>query len=342
MEYMPNNIRQWLNNRGINDYLIELKNLSYKNNKIVIPIYDIDGNFLFNKYRYYPQIEGEPKYSYDSGSSSALYNLQIIKEYKNNNHIIICEGELDCLVLEANGFKAVSSTGGAGTFKKEWYEYFNNKNIYICLDRDEAGYKGTFKILSIIPNATVVLLPDEVLEHGDITDFFVKLKRTHDDFYKLLVNSKRFLLPSPLPENSTKEVKKSIIYKNKRYVEDLMTQSQSLISQRKDDCYIQVLIKIFVDEIKRQKRMLLPRNKINNYDDKITQSKQILIDSIIKFGSNNKAKCIWHTEKTASMHYNKDANTVFCFGCGNGGDTLDVVMKLNGCNLVEALKILNL
>jgi DNA primase len=36
------------------------------------------------------------------------------------SQIIICEGEFDRLVLEANGFNAVTSTGGAKTFRHEW------------------------------------------------------------------------------------------------------------------------------------------------------------------------------------------------------------------------------
>jgi len=35
------------------------------------------------------------------------------------SQIIICEGEFDRLVLEANGFKAVTATGGARAFKKD-------------------------------------------------------------------------------------------------------------------------------------------------------------------------------------------------------------------------------
>jgi len=39
---------------------------------------------------------------------------------KKPSQIIICEGEFDRLVLEAKGFTAVTSTGGAGVFRAEW------------------------------------------------------------------------------------------------------------------------------------------------------------------------------------------------------------------------------
>jgi hypothetical protein len=39
--------------------------------------------------------------------------------------VVICEGEFDRLVLEANGFEAVTSTGGAATFRAEWADAFD-------------------------------------------------------------------------------------------------------------------------------------------------------------------------------------------------------------------------
>jgi hypothetical protein len=46
------------------------------------------------------------------------------------------------LVLEANGFKAITSTAGARAFKKEWAKEFESiLEVYICFDNDEA-WKG--------------------------------------------------------------------------------------------------------------------------------------------------------------------------------------------------------
>jgi DNA primase len=52
--------------------------------------------------------------------------------------IIICEGEFDRFVLESKGFRAVTSTGGAGTFREEWAKEFEDiPEVYICFDRDK-------------------------------------------------------------------------------------------------------------------------------------------------------------------------------------------------------------
>jgi rubrerythrin len=67
--------------------------------------------------------------------------------------------------------------------------------------------------------------------------------------------------------------------------------------------------------------------------------KQIPISDFIEF-RNNKHKCLWHDEKTPSMHYNRSKNTVKCFGCGKFADVIDVVQELYKVDFVDALKIL--
>ncbi len=139
--------------------------------------------FLFNKYRRDPQLPdgAGPKYSYDTGASVQLFNSQAIKDAST---IIICEGEFDAMVLEANGFPAVTSTGGATSFQEEWAALFVDKEVYVCLDRDRAGNTGIIKITGFIPHAKVIPLPADLGSKFDITDFF----KNHDidDFRQLM------------------------------------------------------------------------------------------------------------------------------------------------------------
>ena len=101
--------------------------------------------------------------------------------------LIICEGEFDRLMLEAHGIAAVTSTGGAGSFRQEWAaDFLSIPEVLICLDRDDAGREGARRIEQFIPHAKLVTLPDDVGPGGDITDFFVRLGRTRDDFLRLL------------------------------------------------------------------------------------------------------------------------------------------------------------
>jgi len=101
--------------------------------------------------------------------------------------LIVCEGEFDRLVLEAHGIAAVTSTGGAASFRREWADELTTiPELYLCFDHDVAGHRGALRVGQLLSHAKMVELPDEVGPGGDVTDFFVRLGRTQDDFQQIL------------------------------------------------------------------------------------------------------------------------------------------------------------
>jgi len=128
---------------------------------------------------------------YPKGSSVSLYGVESLT--KETDYVVICEGELDMLVLETQSLIAVTSTGGAGTFKKEWVEKLRDlKEIYLAFDRDEAGQKGAEKLIQILseelPQTRIyrINFPNRMKEGKDVTDYFVTNKGGVDEFmYKL-------------------------------------------------------------------------------------------------------------------------------------------------------------
>ena len=57
-------------------------------------------------------------------------------------------------------------------------------------------------------------------------------------------------------------------------------------------------------------------------------------------GRTYKGLCPFHAEKTASFTVDPDRRTFKCFGCGEGGDCFDWLVKTEGLDKVDALKAL--
>ena len=57
-------------------------------------------------------------------------------------------------------------------------------------------------------------------------------------------------------------------------------------------------------------------------------------------GSSYKALCPFHNEKTPSFIINKEKQFYKCFGCGEGGDVINFIMKMENLDFIESVKLL--
>jgi DNA primase len=104
---------------------------------------------------------------------------------KKVEHLIICAGKKDCLILNANGFAALTFRSENHTITPEQIKKLKakTKKLFICYDNDAAG-KEASKRWSQAYDLIELSLPKFV---GDVADYF--LSYTKEDFKKILLES---------------------------------------------------------------------------------------------------------------------------------------------------------
>ncbi|KKN43306.1 hypothetical protein LCGC14_0704580 [marine sediment metagenome] len=188
--------QKWLEDkRGISIQTIVRFKLGVEKDRITIPIFDEVGDCL-NIRKHSIKKNKNKVISYRTGyGSNRLFNVDNLKK---NKDIILCEGELDCILLNQLGYNALTNTTGVGKWLPYWNKLFINKVVYICYDCDIAGIKGSKlvakNLIGLAKEVWIVKLPYETRDANglDITDYFVVDNRDEKDFDILLQNSQQY------------------------------------------------------------------------------------------------------------------------------------------------------
>jgi len=73
--------------------------------------------------------------------------------------------------------------------------------IYLCFRNDGAGDNALGNIAALMPRSRIVYLPAEVGLGGGVSDFFVRLNKSREEFERLLTVAQP-LVPAALRLNS--------------------------------------------------------------------------------------------------------------------------------------------
>ena len=299
-ENLPDRIRHYLHGRGISDEIIETHLLGWNGQRIMIPIFNRAGELVFFRLAKDPDDQSNsPKILASPGSRVELYGWEQVG--KHPQAIIICEGEFDKLVLESNGFSAVTSTGGAGTFRLEWAEEFKEiELVYVCFDRDSAGRSGARWMGQIIPHAKIVELPQEIGEGGDVTDFFAHFKHSREDFLKLLEEAR----PAPPLGKSIASPPVNAPIANSAYPP-------------------------FGGRVERIKRAVPIAKIIERYV------------TLRPSGKSLTGLCPFHEDHNPSLVVSPTTSTFRCYGCGKHGDVISFLQEIENLSFNQALNALD-
>ena len=139
---------------------------------------DKDGNHVMDVVRFKPKgfrpRRPDGKLTLD-GVTRVPYRLpQLLDGIKEGRDILILEGEKDCENAEKFGLVATTFAGGAGKWRKEYSEWFQDAKVICLPDHDDAGRKGMHHIASeismVAESVRLLELPD-LLEKGDFSDW---------------------------------------------------------------------------------------------------------------------------------------------------------------------------
>lgn len=189
--FLPDEIRQYLKDRGIPATLIDRQLLGWNGERITIPVFGrSSGEVLGLRYaKSRDDVSRSPEMTSDEGARPELYGWETLARVPHR--VVICEGEFERLVLEARGFPAVTSTAGADVFLDEWAQFFAPiRHVFICFNRTSASDVAAAKVQLALPQARIAKLPADVGDGGTIADFFVGLGRTELDFEILLAGGR--------------------------------------------------------------------------------------------------------------------------------------------------------
>jgi DNA primase len=308
MQSNINILHDWLNRRGITQDVIDMFGISSFEHPQIGECIRIPISNTHNKYRRHPLDERKPKYLYDSGGKVTLYGLSHLTAV--HTHVLITEGEADCLVAWSNNIPAVTSTGGAMSFQEEWATLLAPYDVTLCFDNDDAGAEGMVRVLKYLPQAKVLLLPERT-GLKDISDYVAQ----GGDLHQLMANARQYLSMEDVLEDRDK--RKGI-----------------LLPIRFHNAYV---------DAHRQKEERATNTTTDKYTgtDRVLRAKSYPLQNLIPF-TRNKAVCPWHHEKTPSLAYYPKTNSAYCFGaCGKPYDSIEAYRLLHNCSFKKAVDELN-
>ena len=332
------NWESWLiNERHISHEVAAQAGLSINTQleELQIPVRNRAGETKFSKYRRAPWNTDKPKYRYEFGSEAWLFGMELLDTYaaSGDTLLIVTEGELDALVMRSLGYQAVSTTGGAHTWKHAWDKWLEGFDVVLAYDADVAGITGAMKVSQGMPYRIAWLPvaygkdPTEIVDHkgteslkqeiknahsygtpavdAEPAERVIALNRLHDILMRERVQQNSLRMGTPLH----RDIALSWVAGQKKAAELAMFDSSTDVVRNPE------------------------------VSDKIQIARTYPIRKLIKVNGDGFASCVAHAEKSASLKVYPD-NHCYCFGCSTRMDAIDVYKALHSCSFNEAVKAL--
>jgi hypothetical protein len=172
--------------------------LGWTGDKYSIPVRDANGRMV--DVRLYHMSRKQMRST--AGVSVGLMGAHLMAK-RAGEPVYICEGEWDAMALhwllrQEKKPGAVVAVPGAGTFKREWSQWFVGRQIYVMFDNDEPGRKGAKmvheRLHTIAKSMQFIHWPDTLPDGFDVRDWIkygIKKKTLDLCLARLMVLAKK-------------------------------------------------------------------------------------------------------------------------------------------------------
>jgi twinkle protein len=178
----------YLISRCISDKGIDHFKLGLKEDWIMIPSFDMNGNVVSIKMR---GLKEKKFLTKQHEGHSILFNEKALKD---NDTVIIVEGEFDAVALWESGYtNVVSLPHGCQTIKPEWILQLQRKlKVILLLDADEGGQKGAYQIAKRVGYDKCFNIDlSDYYEYKDINELLINnYNQRHKIIKELIANAK--------------------------------------------------------------------------------------------------------------------------------------------------------
>lgn len=292
-------LTELLINKGIKlDKLIELGLSNTMSNdlflnRIMFPLYDLNGNVVAFSGRIY-NMKDNSKYINTKETSifkkgNLLYNYHNAREHlKKNDYVIIMEGFMDVIRASTVGINNCVATMGTA-FTKEQANIIRKMtdNVILCFDGDKAGEEATISAI-------------KVLEDIEINPKIIRLEDDLDPDEYIIKNGKEAFLNKIDTSINVIDYKLNLLKKNKNFhnLEDISEYIDNSIKELvkvNDDILVELTLKKFEAEYKIDYEIL--KKKYETYNNK----KDIKEVKVIK--NNKKVITIYEKAERSLIYY---------------------------------------
>ncbi len=174
--------------------------LDTESHRITIPVFDQFNQCVNIRYYRLPSERGKNDaakiYNHGKGyGQNDLFPIPEMDGFRLDTPILWMGGEKETMLAIADGYQAVCSTGGEGSWSDSWRSVLENRDILLSFDNDEAGKTAaeqiTKKIATLAKSVNSIILPfgQKRPDWKDYADWRLKEKHEAKELKKIIERS---------------------------------------------------------------------------------------------------------------------------------------------------------